>query len=448
MFRKPISNALVCLKRGARNVAGLLLMLGSAYGQEARLSDYDDLGLLVYSDQLSVREAIGSVAQNLDDQLTLLLGKGSGRSMLGIVVETHASLSAGKPQIQKRFYAVGGKYRLQIELSLEEGLKRPLIEKELLRGLLLRRVIGKKETFKEGAAIDFPEWLLEGFLEAINWKKGQSDYRIYEALFSSGMLLSIEDLLKEGDESLGYSTGKVAYRASTGALVMTLLAQKGAQASFREYLIRRVNYEGEEMDLLMASFPELNLSEKSLAKWWLLQMAKLSEIPLMQSYSLAETEKLLAQAVTVRFEHEGELFQISPEEYLELGQLPVQSVRPAVLEAQLELSNLYLKAFPPYRSIVKAYFEAMGEVRSLKEAEKWNQNRLEMEKFRETSIERQQKLENYLDWFQITSNQEVSGNFDDYIRLKDELNTSNQAQKRRSEIERYMDSIQQMFHRK
>ncbi|MFN7343511.1 MAG: hypothetical protein ACK5TA_09260, partial [bacterium] len=117
--------------------------------------------------------------------------------------------------------------------------------------------------------------MVEGFAEAIAWRLGQSDRRMYDTLFRYGGLFELKNLFElDGAAYLALdAASKAAFRVSAGAMVMALSEQPDGKAGMRSFLKEASTYSGEIPTLLRQHFPELNLSQSSLSKWWALQLA-------------------------------------------------------------------------------------------------------------------------------------------------------------------------------
>ena len=91
---------------------------------------------------------------------------------------------------------------------------------------------------------------------------------------------------------------RAAFRVSSGPLAMVLLQQPEGKDKFRAFLGDVADYHGEMPALMRKHFPELNLSETSLAKWWQLQLAQNGYQNLASDVlTVAKTESILVEAL-------------------------------------------------------------------------------------------------------------------------------------------------------
>jgi hypothetical protein len=62
-------------------------------------------------------------------------------------------------------------------------------------------------------------WLLDGLAEAIQWKNGKGDRRMYSSLMESGGWIEVEDLVDRAAIAGLDVLSRELFRASSGALV-------------------------------------------------------------------------------------------------------------------------------------------------------------------------------------------------------------------------------------
>lgn len=291
-------------------------------------------------------------------------------------------------------------------------------------------------------------WLVEGLLEAAAWRQGASDRRLYRALFHSGGLFRLADLLamdQEAHQQLDSAT-RMAFRISSGALVTSLLEQPQGKEGFRAFLKDAASFAGEAKVVLSRHFPELNLSETGLEKLWRLQMANKGGLNTLHDVlSVPETEEALLEALHLDFRTEEGLIQrVALSEWSRL--LPMESAERAAATRAAEdaLVRLSYRCFPSYRPLLVEYQRVLATMRGKKPGDA-KQKLSELEEARLVMVERATHGRDYLDWFEISRARETSGAFEDYRKLKQRLH--DQPRVRNSSTARYLDRIDQAFQR-
>ena len=339
-------------------------------------------------------------------------------------------------------------YDLRLDVHLSRGIEQERFKAAVTSALIYERALRGRPAQVSETPFLVPPWLVDGLREATAWRLNQSDRRLYQALFKTGGLFKSDDLFaldERGFDEMDAAT-RAAFRVSSGALVMALLQQPQGKASFRKFLTEVAAYEGEMPALLRKHFPELNLSETSLAKWWTLQLANIGGQNLATDIlTIAETETTLSEALRLNFRTaEGIIQQKELAAWPEIAALPEPERVQSVQLAQDALVRLSYRCFPSYRPILSEYQLALTAI--AKNKTKDLAARLtDLTARRATMTAKAQQAGDYLDWFEITRARETSGAFDDYMRLKDRLKAN--PHRRSDDLSKYLDRMDAIFTR-
>jgi hypothetical protein len=343
---------------------------------------------------------------------------------------------------------VEGTRQLRIDKHLGPGLEQERFKRSVTAILLYERALKALPAGTSENPLRVPPWLTDGLREANAWRLNQSERRLYEALFKQGGLFKIDDLFATTDhefENLDGAT-RAAFRVSAGALVMALLEQPQGKEGFRAFLTDVAGYEGEMPGLLRRNFPELNLSETSLAKWWALQLANKGGLNLLTDiFTIAQTEAALAEGLLLNFRtEEGGLQQKELAAWPELAALPEPDRFAAVRSAQDALIRLSFRCFPSYRPLLVQYQAILGAIVK-NQTKDVLQGLAELQENRTTMVTRAVRARDFLDWFEITRARQTSGAFDDYLRLKEGLKSKPHL--RQDDLSKYLDRMETIFNR-
>jgi hypothetical protein len=195
--------------------------------------------------------------------------------------------------------------------------------------------------------------------------------------------------------------------------------------------------------LLRRHFPELNQSEDSLAKWWALQLANKGAAPLTDSLSIAETERSLNEVLKLHFRDSDGSAQERPlSAWKDVAAMKEAERGEAVRPAQDGLVRLSYRSFPSYRSLLLEYQTVLSSL-SRGKTEKVEASLASLEASRELMRRKAERARDFLDWFEITRARQTSGEFDDYLKLKDRLNFK--SVKREDDLSKYLDRMDEMF---
>ena len=340
-------------------------------------------------------------------------------------------------------------YTVKLDVHLSRGIEPERFKSATTGALIYERALRDRSVNEEDTRFLVPPWLVDGLREATAWRLNQSDRRLYEALFKTGGLFKIDDLFSVDTGGFEDMDGamRAAFRVSSGALVMALLEQPQGKEGFRAFLKDIAAFQGETPALLRKHFPELNLSETSLSKWWALQLANIGGQNLATDIlTVARTDATLSEGLRLNFRNpEGILQQKEIAAWPEIAALPEPERLKSVQLAQDALVRLSYRCFPSYRPIIAEYQIALGSIAKNK-TQDLAAKLTDLETRRTTMNAKAQRARDYLDWFEITRARQTSGAFDDYMRLKDRLKAN--PRRRTDDLSKYLDRMDAIFSRK
>jgi hypothetical protein len=396
-----------------------------------------------------IRGTVALLAEQTKDELLRLTGE-KDEWKVPVSIRLHGSPGDPLPArtVSMRLLVVEGQRELMLDVHLSRGIEQDRFKRAVTEALLYERTLASKKDDALDQSLLVPPWLTDGLREATAWRLNESDRRLYEALFKRGGVFKLEELFAVSEQAFEDMDGatRAAFRVSSGALVMALLEQPQGKEGFRAFLSEIAAYQGEMPGLMRKHFPELNLSETSLAKWWALQLAAKGGLnPLTDILSIQQTDAALAEALRLNFRNqEGVIQQKELSAWPEVATLKEPERIAAVRQAQDALVRLSYRCFPSYRPLLAEYQLVLDSI--AKNKTKDVANRLtDLDGTRATMISRAARVRDYLDWFEITRARETSGAFDDYQRLKERLKAN--PHQRKDSISAYLDRMDRIFHR-
>jgi len=338
-------------------------------------------------------------------------------------------------------------FLLRVHVDLARGIDLARMERAVIRGLLYEAGLEGVEPGPLDAPLEVPEWLVEGLREAMRWRAGEAERRLYRGVFEQESLFTMDELLETGPADYARMDGasRLAFQVLSGALAMALLDQPGGVRGMVAFCGEVARFDGEQPILLRRHFPELNLSEKSLAKWWALTLAQLAETPVSEVMTVAATERALEEALRLRHrDGEGMAASLPLERWRELESLGERERLEAVRPAQDALNRLSFRCFPSYRPLLLDYQRLLVAWVREDELDVFDAELSLLAETRQRMMERSVRARDYLDYLEIAGANELSGSFDDYLRLKKELRERSRAE-REDELSRYLDTLERVY---
>jgi hypothetical protein len=396
-----------------------------------------------------LRGTVAMIAEDAKDELLLLTAEKDAWKV-PIAIFLHGKQGDPLPprSVAMKLWFNETGYDLRVNVHLSRGIEMEHFKHTTTAALLYERALRDRPPGPTETPLIVPPWLVEGLREATAWRLKRSDRRLYAALFKHGGLYKLDELFAVTESQFEELDGAMhaAFRVSSGALVMALLKQPQGREGFLSFLSSSAAFEGEMPTLLRRHFPDLNLSETSLAKWWALQLADMTTPTLTEVLTIPETEMLLDDALYLNFRSSDGISQHKPlSAWRELEPLkPAERVE-AVRLAQDSLVRLSYRCFPAYRPLIAEYQVALGTIARNK-TRKSDAQLAQLQDTRNSLRTLASRARDYLDWFEITRARETSGAFEDYLRLKERLQA--QPHNRSDNLSLYLDRLNHVFARK
>lgn len=430
-------------------LALIFLLPVAASGQSERSSTQSD-GLMVDGGDSKLRAAIVQDAESMIRAIDKLAGDLTGPPF-PVILELYPPVKGKPSAIVRNFLQVDDvkkRFLLEVKMRLGQGnsFDKDTLDRVLLEMFLIERSLRALPAGETAVRVEIRPWLLDGIGEALRWKAGKGDRRIYASLVESGGWMAVEKLVEEESTAKMDVLSRELFRASSGALVMALLAQPEGKDSIKEYLSKVATFEGEHLTLLRTHFPQVNLGREGLERWWMLQVAAMSEAPLIESMTIPETELELKKALKLYFKSaSGRSLENELEAWPEILKLETEEERVAVVRPASDLlTNLSYRCFPTYRVVLGGYLQALSDL-AKGEPENIDEIFNNLQIYRDAENQRFEMVIDLLDYYHISTEQNESGEFQDYLRFK--RNVKNHPEKKSDPLHRYLDDVQRIYDR-
>lgn len=420
-----------------------------------------------------------------------------------ILIQIREPLAKGtdfRPPVWTSISQVPGGFRIEINLVPRmKSVPGPLLRENLVRATLADLILrGHDKDDLSGVDAPPPDWLLHGTLALMDYRQLGRMSTTFSTVFQLGRVLSISEILGADPQGMD-SISMTIYRVSCCGLLMMLIEQPNGTEKMEKLLPSLALIGSDPSPAISRHYPALASSANGLSKWWTLQIAALSQPGLDEVQSPRETERLLAEALTLRYTIKEKEENKKPNALKRLfskakisaaaaaesadaktatasgkkgekspaagaaAPPPPPSAAPAAREEtcditsfekvitlpdheailakpDLDLTLLLLRAHPVYRPIITEYQAA---VRNVAKGKKLRESAGIFERLAATRrqlMENMQGIENALDAWEASQSSEKSGVFDDYLRTAEEFNRP--PVPRPDPISRYLDAVE------
>ena len=389
----------------------------------------------VYGGNAKLRGAVSELAEQTKANLLALLRQ-RDRWKTPIVVNLQAP-QANLPEIPPaalRFSQTGFGPKLQLDLTVAHNVDGTLVERELLRAILLEMIYRGEQDIPPGTAfVEAPDWLLDGVLALT---PGRDHRPLVEALSASQTGISLGEFLQQRPALLA-SPGRLLYRAYSLALVQLLIDGTDGPSRMARYIGKLSAASNDPVADLKAQFPLLS---GDVEKIWRSSVVGLSDAQSYQLFTFAESERRLDELLRVRVPDAGKSTTV---EFSELARRKASPAEKAALNLLSQNLLLFtIRANPVMRPIAREYEQIAARLAR----GKWKGIAKRLTRLTDTRARiaaRMSDIDDYTNWFEATQSKNSSGVFADYLKAADQPQAP--GPRRRDALSVYLDSLVDQF---
>jgi hypothetical protein len=393
---------------------------------------------VIYGADPALRGTISELAeQTKSNLLALLRQRDEWKTSVVVNLQPQQANLPEIPPTDLRVSQTGFGAKLQLDLTVGQNLDGSLIERQLLRSILLEMIYRGEGDLAPGATlVEPPDWLVEG---ALALAPGREREAVVEALSAADKGKSLEEFLGQRFDLLD-SAGRVVYRAYSIALVQLLL-DEGGRARLTRYIANLSHASNDPVADLKARFPQLR---EDLEKKWRLAVARLGGHQTYQLLTFTESDRRLDELLQIKIS-EGSRNRGQPKT-VDLAELALRKAsrdeKAAVDQMSQALLLLIGTAHPVLRPVAREYQQiaallARGKRRGI--AKRLSH----LDGTRKQLVARMGEIDDYLNWFEATQMERESGAFNDYLKAASHSEVS--APRRRDPLSVYLDALADHF---
>jgi hypothetical protein len=392
---------------------------------------------IIYGADAASRGAVSELAERTKANFLALLRR-PDRWKTPVIVNLQLP-QANLPKIPAaglRFSQTGFGLKLQLDLTIPQDVDGSLVERALLRAILLEMIYRNQPDIAAGTRyVQPPDWLLDG---ALALTPGRDRGPLVEALLLPDKIIPLEELLRPGRISELDSPARLLYCAYSFALVQLLVDATGGPEQLVRYIDNLSRSSTDPLADLRAQFPTLDGSAE---KTWRSSVDRLRATQSYQLLTFAETERRLGELLCVRIADPGH-----PTRMVQLDDLSQRKILPVQIAAIATLSQelllLAARANPILRPIVQEYQQIATLL--VKGKRKGLTARLaQLQASRAKLTTRMTEIDDYMNWFEATQSKTKSGAFADYLKAVQGQNDA--RPRRRDALSVYLDAMEEQF---
>lgn len=391
---------------------------------------------VIYGADPKIRGAVSSLAeQTKANLLALLRQRDDWKTPVVVNLQWQQANLPEIPPADLRFSQTGFGIKLQLDLTISKNLDVSVVERELVRAVLLEMVYRKQTNIAAGAVlVEPPDWLIDGVLALV---PGRDRGPLAEALADTGTPLALKNFLRQRPTILD-STGRTLYRAYSFAFVQMLLSEKDGAARLAQYIDHLSASSNDPLADLEAQFA---FPAGDAERTWQLALKQLKSAQTFRVLTFAESERRLDELLRVKIsEMNKPMKTVSLDEFTQHKLSAVEKM--ALEQLRRDLLLFVPQANPVLRPIAREY-EAIAGLLSSGKRRGMAKRVLRLEATCQRLASRMREIDDYMNWFEATQMKSVSGNFTGYLKAVDQSQL--QPPRRRDPLSIYVDVVADQF---
>jgi hypothetical protein len=422
-----------------KRIAIVLFTIASSqlvYGAQPEHSTSPSRQFVIFGADAKVRGAISGLAeQTKTNLLGLLRQRDDWKTPVVVNLQSQQANVPEIPPSDLRFSQTGFGIKLQLDLTISKNVDVSLVERELLRAILLEMVYREQPHITVGAVlVEPPDWLIDGALALV---PGRERGPLIDAIVNTEKPLPLEKFLQQ---RLGFldSTGRALYRAYAFVLVQMLLDEKNGGAQLAKYIDHLYDSSNDPLKDLKEQFP---LLADNVERTWQGALVRLKSQQTFRLLTFAESEQRLDELLRLKVSEPNK-----PEKLVKLEELaqykPSASEKIALDQLKRDLMFLVPQTNPVLRPIGREY-QQIAELLARGKRRGVSKRLSRLELTRQQLAARMTEIDDYMNWFEATQMNSGSGNFTGYLKAVDQSHVP--APRRRDPLSVYVDALEDQF---
>ena len=391
---------------------------------------------IIYGVDAKLRGAVSSLAeQTKANFLALVRERDNWKTPIVVNLQPQQANLPEIPPAELRFSQTGFGLKLQLDLTISQNIDASLVERELLRAILLEIIYRKESRIAAGTVfVEPPDWLIDGVLALA---PGSDRGHLIEALTTAGKTEPLEMFLRQRPGLLD-SAGRTLYRAYSFALVQMLTDGRDGPARMTQYIGDLSKASNEPLADLKAHFPFLIGDAE---RTWQLTLSRLKNLQTYQLLTFDQSEQRLDELLRLKISEAKKPAKLAGLDELALRKAS-SNEKMALNQLSRDLLLFVAQANPVFRPIAREYQQivallARGKRRGI--AKRLSR----LEATRKQLAARMSDVDDYMNWFEATQMKSGSGNFIDYLKAVDQSQLS--APRRRDPLSAYVNALEDQF---
>jgi hypothetical protein len=381
-----------------------------------------------------LRSAVSDAAERVKSKLlTLLQSRDQWSVPILLNLQRPQANAPEVPPVLLNFSQTGAGLKIQLDLLVDPDFQPPVLQREVLRALLLEMSYRALPSLPAGTPyVAPPDWLVDGILTLDN--ESPEVFEGLDSIAASPPLLT--NFLAQNPRLLD-SQSRALYRACASALVRILIEHENGRAQLNHYIANLPRASVDAFSELRAQFPWLGKDSDSTEKNWREHVVRVADERRFALITFAATSEQLDECLRTKIAQDRKKKNsLNLEETVRTSRPNIDTK--AATELGQRLTLLAARAHPLLRPVVVDY-QLAAELLARKKRHGLARRLAGSAALREKLTARMSEVDDFMNWYEATQAKTASGAFRDYLRAAD---SSEQVPRRRDALSVYLDALE------
>jgi len=389
---------------------------------------------IIFGGNRILRSVVSDAAERVKSKLLALLQSRDQWSVpILLNLERPKANAPEVPAVLLNFSQTGAGLKIQLDLLVDRDFQPPVLQREVLRALLLELSYRALPSLPAGTPyVAPPDWLLDGILTLDN-----ESPEVFEGLDSVALSPPVLKNFLAQNPRLLDSQSRALYRACASALVRILLEHENGRVQLNRYIADLPRASVDALSDLRAHFPWLGKDPDATEKNWRENVVRVANERRFALITFAATSEQLDECLRTKIAQDrGKKNSLNLEETVRASRPNIDTRAATQLGQRLTL--LGARAHPLLRPVVVDY-QLAAELLARKKRHGLTKRLAGSAALREKIAARMREVDDFMNWYEATQAKTASGAFRDYLHAVD---SSEQVPRRRDALSVYLDALE------
>jgi hypothetical protein len=377
---------------------------------------------IVYHEDAQLRSAIARSAEKMKQRwLEMMNLRDNWKLPIAIHLSRPKTKTAVGEYAELKVYQTEVGIHFELSVVINDSFSGDRYAEKLVSALFLELAYRDSPDLQAGKNLaQLPPWLIVGTTAYLRQNTNDIPPDLFDNLIRTGQLLTLRKFLEINPKEPLDATSAKVYGTYAANFVEMLRELPGGKDGLKFLIKEMANDVTLSPDNFLKYFPGIEKDTNGLEKWWTINLAKKSTIGDFRMLNPRDTEARLVEALEINIpEGDGEhVLRYGIEEWREYTTLPHAKIG-LVVTAE-KLSHLSVVCSPLFSPLVTDYLASVEQIVNEKPKRLGEDLDAKLKKLKEERplmLAKSGEIADYMNWFEAAKAPNISGAFDEYLRI-------------------------------